>query len=77
MVLTYGVRWIDLELGQFLAEMAFSFFDLQTILHGLLPLILLLLLQDLAKDNVIVLTVVEALEHEIDVLVIPERFNKL
>ena len=77
MIFTLGVRWIDLELGQFLAEMAFSFFDLQTILHGLILLILLLLLQDLAKDNVIVLTVIKALEHEIDVLVIPERFNKL
>ena len=55
--------------------MAFGFLDLQTILESLLPCSFLL--QDLTKDNVIVLAVVEALEHEIEVPVIAERFNEL
>ena len=58
-----------------MAEMAFGFFDLETILESLLPCSFLL--QDLTKDNVIVLAVVEALEHEIEVPVITERFNEL
>ena len=75
MFLTRGVCREDLELGQLLAEMLFGFLDLQTILESLLPCSFLL--QELIKDNVIVLAVVEALEHEIEVPVITERFNEL